>query len=114
MEQQPRFNAFNRQSSDGPPANNPPFIRNNNQQFNNQNFNNQMGQFNQSPAGPQPLFAPQNMNFNSPMRGRGGGGHMRNDSPYFRPRGRGGPPGMLMNRGNFRPNFRGNNNRGSW
>lgn len=111
MDQQNRFNSFR---SDGPLNNqqSPAFNRNNNpnQQFNNQNFNNQINQFNQTTAGPQPLFSPQNMNFNSPMRGRGGG--IRNDSPYFRPRGRGGgAPGM--NRGNFRPNFRGNN-RGSW
>lgn len=86
-------------------------MNNANQPFNNQNFNNPIGQFNTPPGGPQPLFSPQNMNFNSPMRGRGG---IRNDSPYFRPRGRGsGLPGMNMNRGNFRPNFRGNN-RGSW
>lgn len=115
-EQQARFNAF--RPIDDPTANNqqsPAFNRNTNtnpgQQFNNQNFNNQIGQFNQTPPGPQPLFSPQNMNFNLPMRGRGG---IRNDSPYFRPRGRGGPPGMNMNRGNFRPNFRGNNNRGNW
>lgn len=105
------------QPTDGGPANSlqsPAFNRNNNnpnQQFNNQNFNNPIGPFNQTP---QPLFAPQNMNFNSPMRGGRGG--IRNDSPYFRlpSRGRGGPPGMNMNRGNFRPNFRGNNNRGNW
>lgn len=117
VDQQPRFNTFRPGTgmppADGPSNNqqSPPFIRNNNNP--NQPFNNQIGQFNQIPPGPQPLFSPQNMNFNSPMRGRGGG--IRNDSPYFRPRGRGGPPGMNMNRGNFRPNFRGsNNNRGSW
>lgn len=110
MDQQPRFNMFRQNSNDGPSNSqqSPAFHRNNNlhtnHAFNSQNFNNQVG------PGPQPLFSPQNMNFNSPMRGRGG---IRGDaSPYFRPRGRGGP-GMNMNRGNFRPNFRGNN-RGKW
>lgn len=120
LDQQPRFNMFRQgtgmQPNDGPSNSqqSPVFSRSNsnsNQQFNNQNFNNQIGPFNQTPTGPQPLFSPQNMNFNSPMRGRGG---IRGESsPYFRPRGRGGPV-MNMNRGNFRPNFRGNNNRGNW